>query len=175
MFKTGNYIVVKVWEAHNVLQLKPVAKKDVKDVPVVACIGASITQGAGLPDEYADSYPAQLQQKLGGGYNVLNFGNSGKTVTLTPKDGEPWLEQYQWEGVRSTVPDYAIFNIGTNDSKEANLTGSTLEERKAAFKTAFEHLLDEVVSVNTEMKIYICTVPYAYSNVWGINNKISTR
>ena len=171
MFKTGNYIVVKVWEAHNVLQLKPVAKKDVKDVPVVACIGASITQGAGLPDEYADSYPAQLQQKLGGGYNVLNFGNSGKTVTLTPKDGEPWLEQYQWEGVRSTVPDYAIFNIGTNDSKEANLTGSTLEERKAAFKTAFEHLLDEVVSVNTEMKIYICTVPYAYSNVWGINNK----
>lgn len=171
MFKTGNYIVVKVWEAHNVLQLKPVAKKDVKDVPVVACIGASITQGAGLPDEYADSYPAQLQQKLGGGYNVLNFGNSGKTVTLTPNDGEPWLEQYQWEGVRSTVPDYAIFNIGTNDSKEANLTGSTLEERKAAFKTAFEHLLDEVVSVNTEMKIYICTVPYAYSNVCGINNK----
>ncbi len=164
MFTTGNYMVVKVWEAHNYVQIKPVAKAAEKDVPIIACIGASITEGAGAGNFYTESYPAQLQNALGGSYNVVNFGNSGKTVKLNPEDGEAWLEQNQWKGVQAIVPDMAILNIGTNDSKDKN------NPAHDSFKAAYEYLLDQILSVNTEMKIYICTVPYAYSSIYGISN-----
>lgn len=165
MFTTGNYMVVKVWEAHNYLQIKPVAKANEKDVPVIACIGASITEGAGAGNFYTESYPAQLQNALGGSYNVINFGNSGKTVKLNPEDGEAWLAQNQWTGVQAIVPDIAILNIGTNDSKTAN------NPSYDSFKAAYEYLLEQILSVNPQMKIYICTVPYAYTAVYGISNE----
>ena len=52
----------------------------------VACIGDSITYGFGLADRAAESYPAQLQRLLNecfpGGYEVRNFGNSGRGIYL---------------------------------------------------------------------------------------------
>lgn len=170
-FTTGTWAVVKVWEANNYVQLKPVAKADEPDVPVIACIGASITEGAGAGNFYTESYPAQLQNALGGDYNVINFGKSGRTVRTdlgNESNGTPiaWLENPQFEGVKAIKPDYAIFNIGTNDSKTSNDPVSTQE----SFKTAYEHLLDEVLKANPKMQIYICTVPYAYSSIYDISN-----
>jgi len=170
-FETGNYAVVKVWEAHNFLQIKPVSEAETKDVKIIACIGASITEGAGANNFYTESYPAQLQQRLGANYNVINFGNSGKTVREDLTDGNDnsvaWLAQYQWQGVQKVVPDMAILNIGTNDSKTSNEPLSTFE----SFKTAYNHLLDELLTVNPQMEIYICTVPTAYTNIWGISEE----
>ncbi len=166
MFKTGIYAVVKVWEAHNYVQLKPVAKADEEDLPIIACIGASITEGAGAENFYLESYPAQLQNALDGAYNVINFGNSGKTVREDLGDDVAWLKQYQWQGVQAIVPDIAILNIGTNDSKTSNSPVSTYE----SFYAAYQHLIDELLKVNPEMKIVICTVPYAYSSIWDISN-----
>ena len=164
MFSTGNYIVVKVWEAHNYVQLKPVAKADEEDLPIIACIGASITEGAGAGNFYTESYPAQLQNALKGQYNVVNFGNSGKTVN--PNLGEEsWMNQYQWTGVQAIVPDIAILNIGTNDSKTHN------NPNYDDFYTNFKYLIDSLLEVNPEMRIMICTVPYAYSDIWGISNE----
>ena len=168
MFKTGNYMVVKVWEAHNYVQLKPVAKADEKDLPIVACIGASITEGAGAGDGplfYTLSYPAQLQNALGGQYNVINFGNSGKTVREDLGD-VAWLKQYQWQGVQAIVPDIAILNIGTNDSKTSNSPATTTEN----FYEAYSHLIAKLLEVNPNMQIVVCTVPYAYSSEWNISN-----
>ena len=163
MFTTGNYMVVKVWEAHNFVQLKPVAKAEEEDLPIIACIGASITEGAGAENFYTESYPAQLQNALGGLYNVVNFGNSGKTVN--PDLGEEsWMNQYQWVGVQAIVPDIAILNIGTNDSKTHN--NPTYD----GFYANFKHLVDSLLEVNPEMRIVVCTVPYAYSDIWGISN-----
>lgn len=170
-FETGSYAVVKVWEAHNYLQLKPVAQSETPDVKIIACIGASITEGAGANNFYTESYPAQLQQRLGANYNVINFGNSGKTVREDLTDGNDnsvaWLAQYQWQGVQKIVPDMAILNIGTNDSKTSNVPLSTFE----SFKQAYNHLLDELLTVNPQMEIYICTVPTAYTNIWGISEE----
>lgn len=165
-FVTGNYVVVKVWEAHNFVQIKPVAQAETEDVPVIACIGASITEGAGAGNFYTESYPAQLQQALGGAYNVINFGNSGKTVRTDLGDDVAWLKQYQWTGVQAIVPDIAILNIGTNDSKTSNDPATTKEN----FKEAYNYLLDQLLSVNPDMQIYICTVPYAYTDIWDISN-----
>ncbi len=166
MFSTGEYMVVKVWEAHNFVQLKPVAKADEKDLPIIACIGASITEGAGAGHFYNESYPAQLQNALGGLYNVVNFGNSGKTVRTDLGDDVAWLKQNQFKGVQAIVPDIAILNIGTNDSKTSNDPLSTYE----SFNEAYEYLIDQLLAINPDMQIIICTVPYAYSDIWGINN-----
>ena len=164
MFTTGEYMVVKVWEAHNYVQLKPVANAEVEDLPIIACIGASITEGAGAENFYLESYPAQLQNALAGLYNVVNFGNSGKTVN--PNLGEEsWMNQYQWSGVQAIVPDIAILNIGTNDSKTHN------NPNYDDFYTNFKYLIDALLEVNPEMRIVICTVPYAYSDIWGISNE----
>lgn len=163
MFSMGNYIVVKVWEAHNFLQIKPVAKAEENDLPIIACIGASITEGAGATNFYTESYPSQLQNALEGAYNVINFGNSGKTVNPDLGD-ESWLNQYQWVGVKSIVPDIAILNIGTNDSKVHN--NPTYD----SFHEDFKHLVDSLLEINPEMRIIVCTVPYAYSDIWGISN-----
>ena len=167
MFKTGNYMVVKVWEAHNYVQLKPVAKAEVEDLPIIACIGASITEGAGAGDGaqfYTLSYPAQLQNALNGQYNVINYGNSGKTVRDDLGE-ESWLNQYQWVGVQAIVPDIAILNIGTNDSKTHN--NPTYD----GFYAAYKNLVDKLLQVNPDMQIIVCTVPYAYSDIWGISNE----
>lgn len=166
MFTTGNYVVVKVWEAHNFVQLKPVAKAEEEDLPIIACIGASITEGAGATNFYLESYPAQLQNALEGNYNVVNFGNSGKTVRTDLGDSVAWLKQHQWTGVQAIVPDIAILNIGTNDSKTSNSPATTYD----SFHAAYKHLVDELLKVNPEMKIIVCTVPYAYSDIWDINN-----
>ena len=43
----------------------------------VACIGNSVTFGAGIKDRNVNSFPVQLQQMLGDNYEVANFGYSG--------------------------------------------------------------------------------------------------
>lgn len=46
----------------------------------VACVGDSITYGAGIADRDRDSYPAQLASMLGDKWVVKNFGHSGATL-----------------------------------------------------------------------------------------------
>ena len=52
----------------------------------VACVGNSITYGAGIANRQQNSYPAQLQYYLGADYEVRNFGVSGTTL-LVHQDG----------------------------------------------------------------------------------------
>ncbi|MBQ1981243.1 MAG: hypothetical protein II226_08155, partial [Alistipes sp.] len=42
----------------------------------VACVGNSITYGAGINNNQQNSYPSQLQALLGEKYEVKNFGVS---------------------------------------------------------------------------------------------------
>lgn len=169
-FKTGDWFAVKVWNANNYVQLKPVDLADVADVPIVAAIGDSITEGSGTSNSYTESYPAQMQTMLGKDYNVINFGMSGRTArTDLPADnGNPtgWIDNLQWQGVQAIVPDIAIVKLGTNDSKTSHRPATTAE----SFKAALDYILDELIAVNPDMKIYLCTSAYAYSSAWAINN-----
>lgn len=51
-----------------------------KRIVKVACVGNSITYGAGISNRDKNSYPAQLQYYLGDGYEVHNFGSNGATA-----------------------------------------------------------------------------------------------
>ena len=141
-----------------------------KKVPVIAAIGASITEGAGASNMQTESYPAQLQNALGGDYKVLNFGKSGRTVRrgLPSYDSAPlpWIENRQFEGVKEAVPDIAIINMGTNDSRTTHVPATTVEN----FRQAYDYLLDELYKINSEMRVIVCTVPSTWENDLAISN-----
>lgn len=44
----------------------------------IACVGNSITEGAGIAEPSKNAYPAQLQHRLGSEYEVKNFGEIGR-------------------------------------------------------------------------------------------------
>jgi lysophospholipase L1-like esterase len=81
----------------------------------VACVGDSITLGAGLGD---NTYPEQLQRMLGANYVVRNFGVSGATL-LTNGD-KPYVQQDLYHQSLSFQPDVVVIMLGTNDSKPQN-------------------------------------------------------
>ena len=81
----------------------------------IACVGNSITAGARLPHPEKNSYPAQLQQLLGNGYEVMNFGVSGRTV-LRNCDRSYMATPLYKEALKSN-PNIVFIKLGTNDSR----------------------------------------------------------
>ena len=57
----------------------------------VACVGDSITYGAGVEGRETNSYPAQLGEYLGSGFQVRN--SSLATTTLMSLPATNWLSQ----------------------------------------------------------------------------------
>ncbi|WP_460966629.1 GDSL-type esterase/lipase family protein [Spirosoma migulaei] len=81
----------------------------------IACVGNSITYGATLKNREQDSYPAQLQNLLGAGYEVMNFGVSGRTLLRDTPSAYTATEQYK-EALKSN-PTIVFIKLGTNDSR----------------------------------------------------------
>ena len=61
----------------------------------VACVGDSITYGAGIKDRKNMNYPKQLGKLLGKEYGVRNFGNSGST--MLKKGDKPYWKQKEFK------------------------------------------------------------------------------
>ncbi len=102
------------------LQLPAAAKrKKVAAQPVrVACVGNSITYGTGIADREHFSYPVQLQQMLGNGYVVGNFGKPG--ATLLYKGHRPYVEQPEFREALRFKGDIAVIHLGINDTDPRN-------------------------------------------------------
>jgi lysophospholipase L1-like esterase len=129
----------------------------------VACIGDSITEGSGR--EHPDSYPSQLQELLGDGYEVKNFGVSGRTLL---KEGDfPYWDEPQLEEAKAFNADIILIKLGTNDSKPQNW------EHKADFEKDYVSLINEMKkSMSKNGKIYILIpVPVTEDN-YGIRESV---
>lgn len=102
------------------LQLPAAAKrKKGAAQPVrVACVGNSITYGTGIADREHFSYPVQLQQMLGNGYVVGNFGKPG--ATLLYKGHRPYVEQPEFKEALRLKGDIAVIHLGINDTDPRN-------------------------------------------------------
>lgn len=85
----------------------------------VACVGNSITYGAGIANREKNSYPAQLQYYLGADYEVRNFGVSG--CTLLSKGDAPYIQTVAYKQSLDFAPDVVLIKLGTNDSKPQNI------------------------------------------------------
>ncbi len=81
----------------------------------VGCIGDSITAGV---CGSKGGYPTLLQGLLGANFQVLNFGNSGKTMLRygQPGDSAYW-NQTTWPAAQAANADIYTILLGTNDAK----------------------------------------------------------
>lgn len=89
----------------------------------LACVGASLTFGLGLPNRREQCYPAVLQRLLDerhgpGHWRVRNFGYSGATVTRG--SNEPYWETPSFLAVTRFEPQLVLLMLGTNDAQFAN-------------------------------------------------------
>ncbi|MGF1735952.1 GDSL-type esterase/lipase family protein [Photobacterium satsumensis] len=83
----------------------------------IACVGDSTTFGMNIKDRKNLSYPAQLQQLLGEGYVVGNFGANGATAIRTTPKREPYITRDVYQQSLESQPDMVILTLGANDSK----------------------------------------------------------
>lgn len=84
----------------------------------VACIGDSITYGMTLEDRETECYPARLQQMLGDGYTVGNFGKNG--ATLLRRGHRPYMEQAEFHAAMQWPADIIVIHLGVNDTDPRN-------------------------------------------------------
>ena len=97
-----------------VLPLLAIAQEKTK----VACVGNSVTYGYGHKNPATTSYPTQLQQLLGEGYEVRNFGHSG--ATLLNKGHRPYTKLPEYQAAIEFAPDIVIIHLGLNDTDPRN-------------------------------------------------------
>jgi lysophospholipase L1-like esterase len=80
----------------------------------VACLGDSITFGAGAGHPESESYPARLAGLLGDGFEVRNFGAGGTTLMV---DGDkPYWRRDEFRAAREFRPDIVVLMFGANDT-----------------------------------------------------------
>jgi len=115
----------------------------------IACVGDSITFGLGVP--ITENYPAQLQQKLGDKYTVLNFGASGATVN---SGGDlPYVAQPVYQEAVDSAPTIVLIMLGTNDAKSPNNS----PELEATFESDYRNLVQTFVKLPSHPKVYVLT------------------
>lgn len=115
----------------------------------VACVGNSITYGAGIPNRELNSYPSQLAAYLGSDYEVRNFGVSA--TTLLSKGDYPYVTTDAYKQSLSFGPDIVIIKLGTNDSKPQNRTH--LDEYKKDYKA----LIDSYRNLASKPRVILLT------------------
>jgi Lysophospholipase L1 and related esterases len=149
------FIVVSLWIAISVSAQNQEAVR-------VACVGNSITYGAGLQKRFQNSYPGVLQQMLGKGYDVRNYGISART--LLNKGDYPYMKENAYKEALAFLPNIVTIKLGTNDSKPHNwIYGKE-------FKNDLQELVLSFKNLPSKPKIYLC-LPVPPTKVqWGIND-----
>jgi lysophospholipase L1-like esterase len=84
----------------------------------VACIGDSITWGFTLLNPWKQSYPALLQEKLGAGYEVRNFGYNDASARFDADT--PYVKKKVYRESLEWNPDIVLIMLGSNDTKKRN-------------------------------------------------------
>lgn len=115
----------------------------------VACVGNSVTYGAGIPDREKDCYPAQLARMLGDNYEVGNFGKSG--ATLLNKGHRPYMEQPEFKKALEFAGDLVVIHLGLNDTDPRNWPNY-----RDDFIPDYLSLIDSFRRVNPECRIWVC-------------------
>lgn len=143
------------------LSAAPIDPKQYKEPVRVACIGDSITEGAGTNGR---SYPIQLQELLGDEWRVGNFGVSGRTVLR--KGDYPYWNEKAYQNALEFKPDVVIIMLGTNDTKPHNW------QYEAEFVTDYRGLVKSFLDLESKPRVFICRpVPVIDQGNFGITEE----
>lgn len=138
-----------------------------KDAVRVACIGNSITFGAGIRNRSRDSYPSVLARMLGDSYWVKNFGVSART--MLNKGDHPYMNEPAYKNALAFNPNIVVIKLGTNDSKSFNW------KYKADFMKDAQTMINAFKGLPSQPKIYLCYPSKAYLTGDGINDDIISK
>lgn len=138
-----------------------------KDAVRVACIGNSITFGAGIKNRSRDSYPSVLARMLGDSCWVKNFGVSART--MLNKGDHPYMNEPAYKNALAFNPNIVVIKLGTNDSKSFNW------KYKADFMKDAQTMINAFKGLPSQPKIYLCYPSKAYLTGDGINDDIISK
>lgn len=143
-----------------------VARADDKPAGVtkIACVGDSITYGAGIKDREKNSYPAQLQGILGKGFEVKNFGVNG--ATLLKQGDNPYWKTKAFKEAKDFAPDIVVIKLGTNDTKPQNWS------HKEEYAQDLKAMVAEFSGLSSKPRIFLCHPVPAFPGNWGIRDEI---
>ncbi len=121
----------------------------------ISCVGDSLTYGSGvLETRELDSYPAQLQTKLGTSYLVSNYGL--RNATASESGDLSYLQSDEYFSSLRSSPDIVVLMLGTNDAKTYNWDSK-------AYKEGLGELVDTYIQLKTHPTVYLMRCPYCYS------------
>ncbi len=130
----------------------------------IACIGDSITFGAGIKDRNNNSYPAQLQKLIGSKFQVKNFGVSART--LLKRGNYPYWNEKAYKNALAFNPNYVIIKLGTNDSKPVNW------QYKGEFTDNLKELVESFLKLPSRPKVFLSTPAPVVTDRWGITQAV---
>jgi lysophospholipase L1-like esterase len=141
------------------------------DRPIrVACVGDSITF-RGCVSNANDTYVAQLSRLLGPGYEVTNYGNSGRTMLKqgvccrAHNQTSPPCSYWNTAEFRASLessPNIVTIMLGTNDAKRCNWYGVANGSPEGVGKGYFFDYMDMVEafsSLPSAPQIYLAVPP----------------
>ena len=119
----------------------------------IACIGDSITFGAGLLFRGREKivWTALLNGLLGENYQVLNYGISG--ATLQREGDKSYRDFPQLEKAKEAEASFYILMLGTNDSKPYNWDAQRYE-------TQLSEWISELKEVDGAGRLILMTPPF---------------
>lgn len=129
----------------------------------IACVGDSITFGAGIDKREENSYPALLGKKLGAQFVVRNFGVNG--ATLQKAGDNPYWKLPEFAQVAEYQPDLILILLGTNDTKPQNW------KDRRTFEADARALVEHFLALPHKPKVWICLPVPVYATQWGINDE----
>lgn len=120
----------------------------------IAAVGDSITYDMYIAAREGDFYPQQLEELLGDGYAVRNFGVSNYAAQSSSDFPYETTEEYQ-ESL-DFQPNIVIIMLGTNDTKTTNWNGPK------QFKEEYIDLLATYQELSSVSRIILASPPSAF-------------
>ena len=108
------------------------------------------------------AYPADLQELLGDGYSVGDFGASGSTVLIDTS--KPYIYTMPFLKAEVFLPDIVVIMLGTNDARADNY------QHIDNFVGDYEQLVRVVQSLKSNPKIYLVKPPPIFHNNLNLSN-----
>ena len=119
----------------------------------IACIGDSITYGAGVNGKKEQTWEHFLNESLGEEYQVLNYGISGRT--LQEEGDYPYkADKFYPISLDSRAQIYLIM-LGTNDAKPYNWNA----ER---FDREYDALIEEYIALPQHPQVILMSPPSCF-------------
>lgn len=105
----------------------------------IACVGDSITYGAGvLTDHDVSTWEYFLEKRIGTDFQVLNYGISGRTLQ---NEGDlPYRKEKFWKLTHEVQAEIYLLMLGTNDSKPYNWDAERFERQYGEFAQSYREL-----------------------------------